>query len=564
MTLPTAGLIALLWAAAPPDPLPGFRRAAWFDEQVREAWGEAGVRAVVNAPVRLDPAKPTRLLVYATPNGNSIEQTLGRGPAPGQDWHFDIQHVAAQVRRLREVSPGENVVLACVEAEGLAWKRAHADAPIVVRRVVDGLKAGIPGSPLRVTLAGHSGGGSFLFAHLDAADAVPDEVEAFAFLDANYGYSDADKHGDKLVAWLKAGADRRLAVIAYDDRNVKVNGKNVVGPTGGTYRATGRMLDRIGKDVPLAESKDGPLVTHTGLAGRLLVRVHANPENRILHTALVGDMNGLLEASTAGRPGVAAWGRFGGPRAYAAWVQPAPGIPTRPADAPGGAAFVASLAALKPGAREEAIFREVGRGNVPAHLRTFHPISVKAGTHAATYEVMGDYLAVGSDTDFVRVPMMPATAQRIADAFGCALPTRMIVDDVNRAAAVRLEPRPMTEKREAVETFLRHDAIVREQLAGKPAGGVVVGAMKDVVVSNRLAEKPNKVAIYGWHRPDGTPIQPLTIVHRASYVDYSHGVRLMKRSVTVDGKPVDVRHALHAADLWPLLSDEGPLTRPSY
>ncbi len=49
------------------------------------------------------------------------------------------------------------------------------------------------------------------------------------------------------------------------------------------------------------------------------------------------------------------------------------------------------------------------------------------------------------------------------------------------------------------------------------------------------------MAIYGWHKPDGTPIQPLTTVHVDWYVDYSHGVRLAKRTVKVDGQ---------SADLW--------------
>jgi hypothetical protein len=47
-------------------------------------------------------------------------------------------------------------------------------------------------------------------------------------------------------------------------------------------------------------------------------------------------------------------------------------------------------------------------------------------------------------------------------------------------------------------------------------------------------------------------------------VDYSHGVRLMKRTATVDGKPQDVRPVLHSADLCGLLSDEGPINYPSY
>ena len=83
-------------------------------------------------------------------------------------------------------------------------------------------------------------------------------------------------------------------------------------------------------------------------------------------------------------------------------------------------------------------------------------------------------------------------------------------------------------------------------------------------MTNKLAERENRVAIFGWHDPDGTPIQPLTTVHVDWYVDYSHGVRPMKRTVLVDGKPRDARHVLHAAETAGLLSDEGPLTRPSY
>jgi hypothetical protein len=122
----------------------------------------------------------------------------------------------------------------------------------------------------------------------------------------------------------------------------------------------------------------------------------------------------------------------------------------------------------------------------------------------------------------------------------------------------------MTEARESAATFLRHNVLVEEQRAGKKLGELVAGVKKDVVVSNRLAERPGRVAIYGWHKPDGKPIQPLSTVHRDSYVDYSHGVRLMRRVVVVDGRARDVRQVLYAADLHPLLSDEGPVTRPTY
>ncbi len=545
------------------QPPAGFRAGAHFGEFVREQGWPSGVRAVANLPANFDPKKPTRLVLYATPNGNTIEQTLGCATGDDVDWHFDIQHVAAQVRQLRAGRPKENIALAVVEADGLswpAWKRRQADGPAKIRSLVDEIRGWIPGAS-KLTLSCHSGGGGFLFGFLDSADAVPPFVERIVFLDANYSYSDADRHGDKLLAWLKADAARKLFVVAYDDRKITLNGKLVVGPDGGTYRATERMHARFAKDAAFDEKTHADVGVRTALDGRLSLLVHANPKNAILHTALVGEMNGLLHALD-GAP-------FGGPRAYAKWVQPAPGIPKRPADAVGGTEFIRSIEKLKRTEREEAIAREVLRGNIPEFLRSFRKVETKIKDAAgkervAVVEVMPDYLAIGSDADFVRMPMNPQTAARIADAFGCALPTRKIVDDVYRTATVKLAPKPLTMNREAPATFLQHHSIIEEQRSGRELGQLVAGHKKDVVVSNRLAEKPNRVAIYGWHQLDGKPIQPLTIVHVDWYVDYSHGVRLMKRGVTVDGKLQDARQVLLSPSLSPLLSDEGPLLRPSY
>jgi hypothetical protein len=568
-----APLLAVLLLAGPlaATDLPGFRRSPWFGEQVREEWVNDGVRVLASAAKEFDPKKPTRLIIYATPNGNSIEQTLGCEKADGVDWHFDIQHVAAQVRTLRALTPTENIVLACAEADGLswpAWKKKRTDGPARIRRVVETIRGWLSVGEVRITLAGHSGGGSFLFGYLDGGETVPADVERFVFLDANYSYRDEDRHGDKLLAWLKAGTGRRLVVIAYDDREVMLDGKRVVGPDGGTYRATVRMRVRFEKDVALTETTADDFVHRVGLDGRLALHVHANPRGKILHTALVGEMNGLLRGLTHDWP-KAAWGTFGGPRAYVKWVQPTAGIPKRPADAPGGRAVVAQLEGLKPAEREIAIADEIARGNVPDFLRTFRRLKLTAkdgkGTeHAAVLEVMPDYLAVGSDADFVRVPMTPAAAAFVADRFGCALPTRKLVDEVYRAAAVKLEPKPLTTARESVATFLAHHDLIEGQRTGKKLGELVAGVKKDVVVSNRLGEKPSRVAIYGWHQTDGQPIQPLSVVHARTYVDYSHGVRLVRRGVTVDGRERDLRHILASPDLCSLVSDEGAITAPGY
>ena len=66
-----------------------------------------------------------------------------------------------------------------------------------------------------------------------------------------------------------------------------------------------------------------------------------------------------------------------------------------------GSAFIASLAGLSRDEREAAIRRELFAGNVPSFLRVLRSVEVTAaGTdgvkHTITYEVMPDYLAIGS------------------------------------------------------------------------------------------------------------------------------------------------------------------------
>ncbi len=62
--------------------------------------------------------------------------------------------------------------------------------------------------------------------------------------------------------------------------------------------------------------------------------------------------------------------------------------------------------------------------------------------HLQTYYVTPDYLGIGSDADFVRMPMMPGTAQQIADLFQCILPARKMVNDIYAQAQVKLAPYP--------------------------------------------------------------------------------------------------------------------------
>jgi hypothetical protein len=278
----------------------------------------------------------------------------------------------------------------------------------------------------------------------------------------------------------------------------------------------------------------------------------------------------LLEAMTLGTPLEHKWGgEFWGERCYSALIQgsvpgastsPTPGsakaqatIPARAANALGGKAFAETIADLPAAAREAAIVQEISRGNIPEFLRKFCDVHSGNGV----YQVMPDYLSIGSDEDFVRVPMTPASAQAIASTFGFSLPTRKMVNDIYQQAEVKLEPKPLTEQREAVRTFVQHNQIIESQRAGKPLGQLVAGHKKDIVITPRLREKPHKVAIYGWHQPDGKPIQPLYVGHADFYVDYSHGVRMVKREMTVNGQTKKIDDVLRDPELCGLLSDEG-------
>src|SRR5204863_8425521 len=74
-------------------------------------------------------AKPL-LILYALPNGNTTEQTIGKAIKPGDDWHYDIQHIGAQTRFLRRLLPNRPIIVAYLEnnlKSWPAWRKKHGD-----------------------------------------------------------------------------------------------------------------------------------------------------------------------------------------------------------------------------------------------------------------------------------------------------------------------------------------------------------------------------------------------------------------------------------------------------
>lgn len=283
---------------------------------------EPGVRVVVNSPASMDTSKPTLLILYALPNGNTIEMTFGRSLGKDDDRHYDIQHIAAQTRFLRNTMKNKNIIIAYLEAKEKswpAWRRKYPDNADIIARIVDFVRFDT-GNPQEVYLCAHSGGGSFINGFTNAYEALPAYITRIIYLDANYSYDDSLKHGDKFLQWLQQDSLHTLCVVAYDDREITFKGKKVVGPMDGTFRATHRMLQRFKKDVTVSFHQDSTIQFYSALNNHARFIIHTNPDTVILHTILV-ERNGFIHSILMNTPYENKGYEFFGDRVYSNFIQ---------------------------------------------------------------------------------------------------------------------------------------------------------------------------------------------------------------------------------------------------
>jgi hypothetical protein len=226
-----------------------------------------------------------------------------------------------------------------------------------------------------------------------------------------------------------------------------------------------------------------------------------------------------------------------------------------------GSEFYRHTAAYGWKQRDSLAISEILNGNVPSLLRKFVPIYTSIQDNQgniikATYYVSPDYLSIGDDSDWARIPLTPMAAQKIADSLRCFLPTRKMVNDIFSSSSVKLEPVPMFAYRDSTPVMYQHHLIIQGLLNSRR--GLIAGIKKDVVISGKITrdKRPDRVAIYGWHTPDGKPIQPLYTGHINWYVDYSHGIRLVYRQINVNGQWMDYTDILKDSVLQKLICDE--------
>jgi hypothetical protein len=246
-------------------------------------------------------------------------------------------------------------------------------------------------------------------------------------------------------------------------------------------------------------------------------------------------------------------------------------IPIKSSNAIAGSEFIKNNINLSGKIREDNILAEFLNGNIPDFLRKFSSVTINVASNTLTYLVMPEYLSIGMDSDYVRIPMNPLTAQIIADKYDCTLPTRKIVNDIWSQSFNKLKPLPWGPPYDAsmmsTERYGIHNARIQAQLNNKDYKSLTSGHKKDVVLTNKLSpSNPNKrVAIYGWIQNDGKPIQGLNPVsHEDTYADYSHGIRLISNDAMLNGSLVRMQDIFKDASLCSLVSDEGPLTFLKY
>ncbi len=232
---------------------------------------------------------------------------------------------------------------------------------------------------------------------------------------------------------------------------------------------------------------------------------------------------------------------------------------------------------------DDAIVDAVLHGNVPDSLRYFRKIVIKTAVvdsipilneeHTIEMWVLPDYISVGCNDDFVRMPMSTLAAQRIADSLYCSLPTSYIVDRIDEVAEGRLEIfpfRPLGSRNSNPIVYQDSNNAINAlfRAKGYHFGQFVSGLKKDLILSYKLQNSKdceNHIAIYGWHHPDGHAQQPIHVRHANFYADYSHGVRLIYRTIVIDGEKYDLRDILEDSERYRLLSDEkGPLSPATY
>lgn len=466
----------------------------------------------------------------------------------------------------------------------------------------------------RVVVTGHSGAGTALSELMQALGKDDEVVNAFYYFDASYGNDPAKSLNWQVLGarggWVDGAIARDAKALAglygteARERQMRERGGGlrIVARTGThlvAEAAAAGLVRQLAATVPDAAVRallhqhyraqrviDAQKIDHYGALEKMSPRLLADPAND-----LAPEVKDIAPAA----PARAKSFYPDQSDAMDTITMPVLSVPERAADAPTGAAFIASLGSTKGVEREDRIYAQLRAGNMPTSLLVFHTVRTRAADkagqqHDIEFYVTPDVLAIGSERDSVRIPMDPVTAQRVADHFKCLLPTARMVEQTYQAAASKLAfiygnyaGTKDAGLQDASASYLKHSQGIDAQLR-RPPTLLTAGHKKELVISsNYIVQRTNKetgatkgvpvLAFYGAYTAAGAPIQAgrggnprgwPSFAHEPRFVDYSHGVRMVWPTMQLDGQERKVADVLRDSNLSLCLAAEGPIQNPRY
>ncbi len=279
------------------------------------------IKVTIDRPIDLHPRGETIICFYALPNGNSTAQTMGKKMGPGDDWHFDIQHIRAQTIFIRQELKRKNFIVIYLENQYKswpAWKQKHQDYKIRLPLLTDSLAASITTHQKSIYLNGHSGGGSFIFGCLAGVQEIPSYIKRISFLDSDYGYDSS--YFPKLKNWLTNVKGAALNVFAYNDSAALYNGKPVVSATGGTWYRSHLLLQHLQNEMDFRLMNTDSITVYKSNDERVQFFFKQNTNRGIYHTQQV-ELNGFIHSILCGTKKDSRRYNYYSKRAYAALIK---------------------------------------------------------------------------------------------------------------------------------------------------------------------------------------------------------------------------------------------------
>lgn len=282
---------------------------------------QGDIKVTIDRPAHYLRSQPTVVSFFALPNGNSTEQTMGKKMQPGDDWHFDIQHIRAQTDFIRMHWMNVNFITIYLEnnyKSWPSWKQKHANFRREIPHLVDSLAGLFEGKKTSIYLNGHSGGGSFIFGYLAGVEKIPATIKRISFLDSDYGYDSS--YTGKFKTWLREVKGASLAVFAYNDSVALYNGKPVVSATGGTWYRSHLFLRHLQEDFSFRNQSTDSLDIYKTRDRRIQFYFKYNFNQGIYHTQQV-ELNGYIHSTFCGTKQDSKDYEYYGPRAYSQYIR---------------------------------------------------------------------------------------------------------------------------------------------------------------------------------------------------------------------------------------------------